>query len=115
MASSAAHQPTPATAAVSQLQAEVERLRAENRQLHEAIGSHAVVDQAIGALTVLGPITAQDGFTVLREVSQHTNTKLAHVAEQVLKHVQGAALPEELHKELQAALVRHATGPARGS
>ncbi|GHA75084.1 ANTAR domain-containing protein [Streptomyces canarius] len=90
--------------------AELERVRAENGQLHQALASHAVVDQAIGVLTVLGQIPPDDGFTVLREVSQHTNIKLVAVAEQVLKHAQGAALPEVLLGELHAALARHAVG-----
>ncbi|MEU0032072.1 ANTAR domain-containing protein [Streptomyces sp. NPDC006335] len=87
---------------------ERERLRAENRQLRQALASHAVVDQAIGVLTVLGQIPPGDGFTVLREVSQHTNIKLTQVAEQVLNHGQGAALPDVLLGELHAALARQA-------
>ncbi|MEU0946865.1 ANTAR domain-containing protein [Streptomyces canus] len=80
----------------------------ENRQLRQALASHAVVDQAIGVLTVLGQIAPGDGFTVLREVSQHTNIKLTQIAEQVLNHGQGAALPDVLLGELHAALARQA-------
>ncbi|AGF61029.1 ANTAR domain-containing protein [Streptomyces olivaceoviridis] len=99
--------PQPSPLSVDELVAELERVRAENRQLHQALASHAVVDQAIGVLTVLGQIAPTDGFTVLREASQHTNIKLSAVAEQVLKHAQGAALPDVLLGELQAALARH--------
>ena len=67
------------------LRAEMEQLRTENRQLHRALASHAVIDQAIGVLTLMGQIAPQDGFTVLREVSQHTNTKLTDLAEHILK------------------------------
>ncbi|MFD4879585.1 ANTAR domain-containing protein [Streptomyces sp. NPDC058420] len=98
---------TPATAAAKALRDEVERLRAENEQLSEAVAAHAVVDQAIGVLTVLGPIAPADGFAVLREISQHTNTKLRQIAEQILAHGQGAALPADLASHLQAALARH--------
>ncbi|MFE9455053.1 ANTAR domain-containing protein [Streptomyces sp. NPDC006739] len=101
-------------ASADDLVAELERVRAENRQLQQALASHAVVDQAIGVLTVLGRIPPGDGFTVLREVSQHTNIKLAQVAEEVVKHGQGAALPGVLLGELQAALARHAAGPRAG-
>ncbi|MEU9314119.1 ANTAR domain-containing protein [Streptomyces sp. NPDC048256] len=87
---------------------ELERLRVENRQLRQARASHAVVDQAIGVLTVLGQLPPCDGFTVLREVSQHTNIKLAQVVEQALKHGQGAALPDVVLGELHAALARQA-------
>ncbi|MGY1584651.1 ANTAR domain-containing protein [Streptomyces sp. MN13] len=82
----------------------VEQLRAENEQLQRAVASHAVVDQAIGVLVTMGRIGPEDGFTVLREVSQHTNTKLSSIAEQILKHAQGAALPETVLAELPAAL-----------
>ncbi|MEV8066559.1 ANTAR domain-containing protein [Streptomyces sp. NPDC085995] len=90
--------------------AELERLRAENTQLKRALASHAVVDQAIGVLTALGRVSPGDGFTVLREVSQHANVKLSAVAERLLEHAQGAALPEVLSSELRAALARHAAG-----
>ncbi|MEU5798804.1 hypothetical protein ABZ800_35595 [Streptomyces sp. NPDC047813] len=36
-------------------------------------------------LTVLGQIRPCDGFTVLREVSQHTNVKLSTIAEHILE------------------------------
>ncbi|MFD0008918.1 ANTAR domain-containing protein [Streptomyces sp. NPDC127178] len=107
MAHTADNKPTPATAAAEPLQAEVERLRTENEQLRQAIPAHAVVDQAIGVLTTLGQITPDDGFTVLREISQHTNTKLNQVAQEILKHAQGAALPDVLLGELHTALTHH--------
>ncbi|MFJ8470033.1 hypothetical protein [Streptomyces swartbergensis] len=43
---------------------------------------------------------------VLREISQHTNTKLSSIAEQIIKHAQDAALPETILAELHAALAR---------
>ncbi len=66
-----------------------------------------MVDQAIGALVAMGGIDRGEGFAVLREVSQHTNTKLSAVAEHVLKHAQGAALPDVVEGELCEALARH--------
>lgn len=91
---------------VDDLVQEVAQLRAENEQLQRAVASHAVVDQAIGVLVMMARITPEDGFTVLREVSQHTNTKLSSIAEQIIKHAQGAGLPETVLSELQAALIR---------
>ncbi|MEU7061837.1 ANTAR domain-containing protein [Streptomyces sp. NPDC046197] len=91
---------------VDDLVQEVEQLRAENEQLQWAVASHAVVDQAIGVLVMMARISPEDGFTVLREVSQHTNTKLSSIAEQIIKHAQGAGLSETVLSELQAALAR---------
>lgn len=96
----------PQPASADETAAQLERLREENRQLRQALASHAAVDQAIGVLTVLGQISPCEGFSVLREISQHTNTKLIEVAAQVLKHAQGAALPDGLLGELNAALAR---------
>ncbi|MFI8194824.1 ANTAR domain-containing protein [Streptomyces sp. NPDC085946] len=109
MTSSASHS-RPMPVSVDELAAELVRLREENRQLQQAVASHAMVDQAIGALTVLGRISPCDGFTVLREVSQRTNIRLSQVAEQVLKHAQGAALSNDLLGELRAALAHHSAG-----
>ncbi|MFE1586370.1 ANTAR domain-containing protein [Streptomyces sp. NPDC058737] len=92
---------------------ELERVRVENRQLERALASHATVDRAIGVLTVLGRISPDDGFTVLREISQHTNIRLSAVAEDLLAHARGAALPDVLLGELHAALARHADPRAR--
>ncbi|MEU6093076.1 ANTAR domain-containing protein [Streptomyces sp. NPDC047085] len=91
---------------VTQLRAQVEQLQAKNAQLERAVTSHAVVDQAIGVLVRMAEVGPQDGFTVLREISQHTNTKLSSIAEQIIKHAQGAALPETVLAELRAALSR---------
>ncbi|MBL1103484.1 ANTAR domain-containing protein [Streptomyces sp. 5-8] len=91
---------------VDDLVHEVERLRVEVEQLQRAVASHAVVDQAIGVLVTMAKISPQDGFTVLREVSQHTNTKLSSIAEQIIEHARGAALPETVLAELHRALAR---------
>ncbi|MEU6366516.1 ANTAR domain-containing protein [Streptomyces sp. NPDC046931] len=85
---------------------QVEQLRAENEQLQRAVASHAVVDQAIGVLVMMAGISPEDGFTVLREVSQHTNTKLSSIAEQIIKYAQCASLPETVLSQLHAALTR---------
>ncbi|MET7455762.1 ANTAR domain-containing protein [Streptomyces sp. NPDC005574] len=97
----------PASPPAVDLARENERLRRENEQLHRALSSHAVVDQAIGVLVCMGRLDPQDGFVVLREVSQRTNTKLSGIAEQIVKHAQGAPLEEAVGAQLDAALARH--------
>ncbi|MFF9087578.1 ANTAR domain-containing protein [Streptomyces sp. NPDC014991] len=83
------------------------RMHEENEQLRRAITSHAVIDQAIGVVVVLGRMAPEDAWRVLRDVSQRTNTKLRTVAEHVLDHAQGGALPESERAELGKAIARH--------
>ncbi|MEU6477069.1 ANTAR domain-containing protein [Streptomyces sp. NPDC047017] len=93
---------------------EHERLHEEIDQLRYALTSHAVIDQAIGALVALGRIPPDDAWQVLREVSQRTNTKLRTVAEHVLKFAQGGALSDTELEELRRALGRHAARCSTG-
>ncbi|MER6168675.1 ANTAR domain-containing protein [Streptomyces violaceorubidus] len=111
--SSASPSPESLPATTDGLVKELRQVRAENRQLKQALASHAAVDQAIGVLTALGRISPDDGFTVLREISQHTNVRLSVVAQYLIEHARGAALPGVLLGELHAALSRHA-GPCEG-
>ncbi|MFJ6837388.1 ANTAR domain-containing protein [Streptomyces sp. NPDC091209] len=60
-------------------------LRDENAQLREALGSHAVVDQASGVLLAVGQLRPDRGRHVLRKVSQRTGIKLRHVAELLIE------------------------------
>ncbi|CAM5673745.1 ANTAR domain-containing protein OS=Streptomyces chartreusis OX=1969 GN=CP983_41160 PE=4 SV=1 [Streptomyces chartreusis] len=48
-------------------------LEEEVDQLKEAVVSHAVVDQAIGMVVALGRVAPDEGWAVLKEVSQHTH------------------------------------------
>ncbi|MFF0203898.1 ANTAR domain-containing protein [Streptomyces sp. NPDC005017] len=90
------------------LAAENERLRQEAGQLQRAVTSHALVDQAIGAVVVLGRIPPEEAWRVLRDVSQRTNVKLRTVAAYIMGFAQGAELPEEVRAELHSAIARYA-------
>ncbi len=94
---------------VTDLVVEHERLHEEIDQLQRALTSHAVIDQAIGAVVAFGRIPPEDAWLVLREVSQRTNTKVRTVAEHVLKFAQGGALPDTELEELKRALARRVT------
>lgn len=87
---------------------EHERLQTEVAQLKQAVTSHALVDQAIGVVVVLGRIPPEDAWRVLRDVSQRTNVKLNLVAEHLLEFAQGGLLPDDERVELQRACVRYA-------
>ncbi|MGW2938732.1 ANTAR domain-containing protein [Streptomyces sp. NPDC001156] len=91
---------------------ENERLQAENEQLQHAVTSHAIIDQAMGALVVLGQIPPDEAWRALRDVSQRTNTKLRVIAEDVLKFACGDSLPDGELDELQRALTRFKGSPA---
>ncbi|MEU5343954.1 MULTISPECIES: ANTAR domain-containing protein [unclassified Streptomyces] len=85
----------------------IAELQEEIGQLKEAVTSHAVVDQAIGMMVALGRVTPDDGWTVLREVSQHTNIKLRNVAEMILAWGQRGDLPPDVRATLEETLDRH--------
>ncbi|MGW6921977.1 ANTAR domain-containing protein [Streptomyces sp. NPDC054950] len=86
--------------------AAVARLEQENAQLQYAVGSHAVVDQAIGVLVAVHRIPPRAGFEVLREVSQHTNIKLHTIAEMTIGWALGQSLPEAVGHALGRAVQR---------
>ncbi|MGI3229780.1 ANTAR domain-containing protein [Streptomyces sp. GTA36] len=85
----------------------IAELREEIGQLKEAVTSHAVVDQAIGMMVALGRVTPEDGWAVLREVSQHTNIKLRNVAEMILVWGQKGDLPPDVRATLEDTLDRY--------
>lgn len=97
------------------------RLQEEVRQLKEAVVSHAVVDQAIGVVVVFGGVTPDEGWIVLKEVSQHTNIKLRNVAETVLIWGRTGVMPPEILAALEDRLGRPVcggpalSGPPQGS
>ncbi|MCK8438348.1 ANTAR domain-containing protein [Streptomyces sp. D2-8] len=86
-------------------------LQEEVQQLKEAVVSHAVVDQAIGMVVALGRISPDQGWAVLKEVSQHTNIKLRNVAELILVWGRTGVMPEEIRAALEDALDR--AGPTQ--
>jgi hypothetical protein len=87
----------------------LERVRAlqqENMQLHQAVRSHAVADQAIGVLIARGRLAPEQGWNVLVGTSQHTNIKLRHVAELVVEWARTGHLAGDIRTELERQLDR---------
>lgn len=82
----------------------ISELQREIGQLQEAVVAHAVVDQAIGVVVALGGLRPDQGFEVLREVSQHTNVKLRQISEMIVAWAQGEQLPDEIRTALDEAL-----------
>jgi AmiR/NasT family two-component response regulator len=89
----------------------IAELQAQVDQLKEAVTSHAVVDQAIGMMVALGRVTPDEGWQVLREVSQHTNIRLRNIAELILIWGRRGDIPAEVRAELEDALDRY--GPTQ--
>ncbi|MFJ8086270.1 ANTAR domain-containing protein [Streptomyces sp. NPDC096205] len=81
----------------------------------EGVTSQAVVDQAIGMMVALGRIAPDEGWTVLREVSQHTNVRLREVAELVVLWGRSGEMPPQIGAELEEALDRHAPRQITGA
>lgn len=81
-------------------------LQEEVEQLKRAVVSHAVVDQAIGVVIARGRLPPEAAWSVLKEVSQHTNTKLREVAEHIVQWPYCAWLPPEIGHALYRALTR---------
>jgi ANTAR domain len=86
-------------------------LQEEIGQLKEAMASHAVVDQAIGMVVALGRVAPDQGWEVLKDVSQHTNIKLRNVADLILIWGRSGEMPPEIRAELEDALDRY--GPTQ--
>lgn len=96
-------------------------LQEEVEQLKQAVVSHAIVDQAMGVVIACSGLRPAAAWDVLKEVSQHTNTKLREVAEHTVEWPHCAWLPPEIHQALNAALERRSVrlahprpGPAAG-
>lgn len=92
--------------------AEIKTLRTEVNDLHRAMESHPSIDQARGMLMTLGPCTADEAWEILVEVSQHSNTKLRSVADELIATTEGEPLPSPVRAALGVALSKRqsATG-----
>ncbi|MFC9957683.1 ANTAR domain-containing protein [Streptomyces nigra] len=102
---------TPAPNEPSDDNARIAELQQEVDQLRHAVGAHAVVDQAIGMVVALGRVAPEQGWAVLKDVSQHTNIKLRRVAELIILWGRRGEMPAEIRVALQEALERH--GPTQ--
>ncbi|MER6074247.1 ANTAR domain-containing protein [Streptomyces sp. NPDC001817] len=89
-------------------------LEEEVVQLREAVVSHAVIDQAIGVVISVGGLRPEQGWDVLREVSQHTNIKLREVARCLVHWPSTEQLPAGVRRALSAAVARARDAAALG-
>ncbi|MEU8719821.1 ANTAR domain-containing protein [Streptomyces antimycoticus] len=78
-------------------------LEEEVAQLRRAMASRAVIDQAIGVAITHGSLLPDQGWGVLRTVSQTTNIKVRLIAEQIVRWPHSGRLPEDIRQVLEAA------------
>ncbi|MFC9636226.1 ANTAR domain-containing protein [Streptomyces mirabilis] len=81
-----------------------EDLRTEIGQLKRAMQTRPVIDLARGVLMASFRLNAEDAWSVLVEASQHTNTKLHHLAQELVGAVNGAPLSGRLQQGISAAV-----------
>ncbi|MET9505156.1 anti-sigma factor antagonist [Streptomyces sp. NPDC006622] len=93
----------------------VERnLRLEVAQLRRAMQTRPVIDLARGILMASFALTAQEAWRVLVDASQHTNTKLHHLARDLVGAVEGDPPPEAVREQIAAAVARVRSGSPAG-
>jgi hypothetical protein len=78
--------------------------RIELVQLRRAMQTRPVIDLARGALMASFRLSPEQAWEVLVTVSQNTNTKLHHVAEEIVGAITGPPLSEVLQQELAATV-----------
>jgi anti-anti-sigma factor len=81
-------------------------LQTELVQLRRALRTRPDIDMARGILMASFGLKADEAWDVLVSASQHTNTKLHRLAQDVVTAVRGAPLPDTVRKQLTAAVAR---------
>ena len=88
------------SAVTSELEHEVERLRAENSQLVQALESRVVIEQAKGVLGERYRITLDASFELLRHAARSNRMDIHELASRVTSH-------PETPPEFNRVLPRH--------
>ncbi|MGW3109682.1 ANTAR domain-containing protein [Streptomyces sp. NPDC001100] len=81
-----------------------EELRLEVVQLKRAMATRPVIDLARGVLMASFGLSPEEAWSVLVDVSQHTNTKLHRLAEELVDSVNGPPLPDHVRQRISAAV-----------
>ncbi|MFJ5727464.1 ANTAR domain-containing protein [Streptomyces paradoxus] len=79
-------------------------LRAEVAQLRRAMQTRPTIDLARGILMASFNLTPEAAWSVLVRTSQNTNTKLHHLAHDLVGTVRGSTLPQQVQQQLSAAV-----------
>ncbi|MFG2652592.1 ANTAR domain-containing protein [Streptomyces sp. NPDC048436] len=92
-----------------------ESLRIVVSQLRRAMQTRPTIDLARGILMSVFSLSPEASWDVLVMASQNTNTKLHHLAEDLVGTVHGPELPEAVQKQLVAAVAKANKAPAAPS
>jgi anti-anti-sigma factor len=103
-APAAGHTPVPEEP--SRPKAVDQELRLEVDQLRRAMRTRPAIDVARGIVMASFGLSAEDAWTVLVTVSQNTNTKLYHLAQDLMGAVHGAQVPGELRQQIAVAVAK---------
>ncbi|MBR8639037.1 ANTAR domain-containing protein [Streptomyces tuirus] len=96
-------------------------LRAEVAQLRRAMQTRPTIDLARGILMASFRLSPEAAWSVLVRTSQNTNTKLHHLARDLVGTVHGSTLPAQVQQQLAAAVASAkspdgaALGPGSGA
>ncbi|MFI5675430.1 ANTAR domain-containing protein [Streptomyces cellulosae] len=78
--------------------------RIEMAQLRRAMQTRPTIDLARGILMASFRLSPEDAWTTLVRTSQNTNTKMHHLAQDLVNTIRGDPLPEGVQKQLSAAV-----------
>lgn len=96
--------PPPAAPAADPPEEDGQDLRAEVTQLRRALQTRPTIDLARGILMASFSLSPEAAWSVLVRTSQNTNTKLHHLAQDLVGTVRGTTLPEQVQQQLAAAV-----------
>ncbi|MFD8226353.1 ANTAR domain-containing protein [Streptomyces massasporeus] len=96
--------PPPAAPAADPPEDDGQDLRAEVTQLRRAMQTRPTIDLARGILMASFGLSPEAAWGVLVRTSQNTNTKLHHLAQDLVGTVGGRTLPEPVQQQLAAAV-----------
>ncbi|MET7737060.1 ANTAR domain-containing protein [Streptomyces sp. NPDC005402] len=83
-----------------------QELRLEVDQLRRAMRTRPAIDVARGIVMASFGLSAEDAWTVLVTASQNTNTKLHHLAQDLMGAVHGTPVPQEVQQQMAAAVAK---------
>ncbi|MEU0245423.1 ANTAR domain-containing protein [Streptomyces sp. NPDC006235] len=106
-------QPGQEAADDQETRADDRELRAEVTQLRRAMQTRPTIDLARGILMASFGLSPERAWSVLVRTSQNTNTKLHHLARDLVGTVHGGTLPEPVQQQLAAAVA--GTAPRSGA